>query len=668
MQKNRGILEELIQTCSQISAHLDEAEGPVSCIEPVRTLQERWQTLEWAASRSQWCTNICTAEVSGLLQEARELQHELDLLEQSVSLTHTSHKQIDWQSTLHETVRTADLAVLTERYFYLLEVSQALSSSLLGKKELRDVEDALQGLNSQLALTQEKLSSQTSDGNDCSPIVRIIRDYVTWAKQMESKVGRRRTLSLYPDEASHEVNHLKKLQTETSLKKFQLASVLKELREEVTGLDDKDSKALLPTLDSLEDLYIKISEKTECAVVEMNRMFHIRERLWKQITDSSSWLTSVLGKEFGKLVASEPKITIPELRVQLQVCTEALKDAQRQAKNLEVLLDETKTMNNVLSVSESFQLISRLTALQEEVSRVVNRKWASCWVLEQLLHSQESSAEEQNFIQKSLRQLSADVMRQKYPLTRDSLSALESVKHMLTEHLCKVQEIPHCPEPWRKEMLHAVLDLQRRIHLLEQQAKEHEEYLTLRQHMENSKEVVKKSLSHIVDLRVGADIRLSVCQAVLVEFPLVRMTCQEAADHLEAISKDLYPSQLTAERQKIRLVFEQLASWEITVKNETKTLECFLVEQLGSPTDLSPFSELFNSVRQQLKETICLEPDNKTIDAELRKHWTLVQNVESVIRILDVFRKGEEAESYQMTFDLGQRTLNDCNVHMVSSI
>ncbi|XP_016380976.1 nesprin-2-like [Sinocyclocheilus rhinocerous] len=662
MQKKRGILEELLQTCSQISAHLNEAEGPVACIEPFRTLQERWQTIERVASSSLWCANICTAEVSALLQEARDLHHELELLEKSVSLPHPSRGQMDCRSELQETVRSANLTALAELYLYLLEVSQALSSSPLGKKELRDVEDAMQGLNSQLALTRETLSSQTSNGNGCSPITRIIRDYVTWAKHSESKVSRRRRLALFPEEASHQISHMKKLQSETSLKKFQLASVLKELREEVTGLDKEDSMS--PTLASLEDLYVKITEKTECAVAEINRMFHIRERLWKQITDSSSWLTSVLEKESGKTVASEPKTTIPELRVQLQVCTEALKEAERQANNLETLLDEVKSVNHGLSVLESFQLINRLTALQEEVSRVVNRKWALRWVLEELLHAQESSAEEQNVILKSLRQMNADVMRQKYPVTRDSLLALEPVQHILMELLCKVPEIPHCPDSRRKEMLNAVLDLQRRMHLLELQAKEHEECLILRQHMENSREVVKKSLSQIVDSSVGADIRLGFCQAVLVELPLVRMTCQEAADHLEAVSKDLYPSQLTAERQKISLVIEQLASWELTVKNEAKTLECFLAERLGSPTDLSPCTELFNSVRQQLKESICLEPDNKTIDAELRKHWMRIQTVESVLRMLEHCRKAVDVESYQTTTGLGQKTLNDCGMHM----
>ncbi len=666
MQTKRGILEELLQTYSQISAHLSETEGPVACIEPFRTLQERWQTMERVASSSLLCANFCTAEVAALLHEARELHHKLELLEESVSLPHPSQGPMDCQSSPQEVVRTAGLAVLTERYLYLLEVSQALSSSPLGKKELRDVEDAMQGLKSQLALTQEKHSSQTSNGNGCSPIMRIIRNYVTWAKKTENKVSGRRRLSLFPEEASHQVNHMKKLQSEISLKKIQLASVLKELKEEVTGLGEEDS--LSPTLDSLEHLYVKLTEKTECAVAEMNRMFHIRERLWKQITDSSSWLTSVLEKESGKTVASEPKTTIPELRVQLQVCTEALKDAERQANNLETLLDEIKNVNHGLSVSESFQLINRLTALQEEVSRVVNRKWALHWVLEELLHAQESSAEEQNIILKSLRQISADVTRQKYPITRDSLLALEPVKHMLLELLCKVPEIAHCPDPRRKEMLNAVLDLLRRIHLLELQTEEHEEYLILRQHMEDSREAGKKSLLQIVDSSVGADVRLGFCQTLLVELPLVRMTCQEAADHLEAISKDLYPSQLTAERHKIHLVIEQLASWEVTVKNEAKTIECSLAERLGWPIDLSPLTELFNIVRQKLKETICLEPDNKTIDTQLRKHWMLIHTVESVLRMLEHCRKEVDVESYQMTIDLGQITLNDCGMHMVSSM
>ncbi|XP_052390559.1 nesprin-2 isoform X4 [Carassius gibelio] len=662
MQKKKCTLEELLQTCSQVSAHLSEAEGPVACIEPFRTLQERWQTIEQVASSSLWCANVCTAEASALLQKAKDLHHELELLEKSVSLPHPSQGQMDCRIELQETVRTADLASLTEHYLYLLDVSQALASSLLGKKELRDVEDAMQGLNSQLTRIQEKLSSQTSNGNGRSPITRIIRDYVTWAKQTESKVSRSGRLALFSEEASHQVSHMKKLQSETSLKKFQLATVLKELREEVTGLDKEDSMS--PTLASLEDLYVKITEKTKCAVAEMNRMFHIRQRLWKQITDSSSWLTSVLEKESGKTVASEPKTTIPELRVQLQVCTEALKEAERQANNLDTLLDEIKNVNHGLSVPESFQLINRLTALQVEVSRVVNRKWALHWVLEELLHAQESSVEEQNIILKSLRQTSADVMRQKYPLTRDSLLALEPVQHILMELLCKVPEIPYCPDSRRKEMLNAVLDLQRRMHLLELQAKEHEEYVILRQCMENSREVVKKSLLQIVDSTVGADIRLGFCQAVLVELALVRMTCQGATDQLEAISKDLYPSQLTAERQKICLVLEQLASWELTVKNEAKTLECSLGERLRIPTDLRPFTELFNRVRQELNECICLEPDFETIEAELRKHWMRIQTVESVLRLLEHCRKAVDAESYQTTIGIGQKTLNDCSMRM----
>ncbi|XP_051954461.1 nesprin-2-like [Xyrauchen texanus] len=657
MQKKRGMLEELLQTCCQISAHLSAAEGPVVCLKPIRSLQEKWHTLEGAASRSLWHTCICTTEGSALLQEASKLQSELELLEKSQC-------QINCQNVLQQAVETADLIVLRERYLYLLELCQALSSSPLGKKELTDVEDTIKGLNSQLAVVQEKLNSCTSNDNDCSLIIRIVRNYFTWAKQTESKVSRRRRLSLYPEEASHQVNLMKKLQLEISQKRSQLASVLKELRQEAAGLSEGESIAMSPTLNSLENLYSLIKVNTDCAVEDMNRMLHIREHFWKQITESSSWLTSVLKKESSKSMASELATTIPELMVQLQICTESLKEAERQANNLQTLIDETKNMNYGLSVPESFQLVDRLTALQEEVSRVVNRKWASRWVLEELLRAQQSSAEELNVILKSLRQMSADIIKQNYPVTRASRFAIEPHKQMLMEHLCKVKEMPHFPEPQRNEILHAILDLQRRVHLLDQQAKKQEVHLNIRQRMKNYREAVKKILPQIIDSNVGADTRLSFCQALLVELPLMKMACQQATDHLEAISEDLYPSQLTAERQKIHWTFEQLASWELTVSNEAKALESTLVKDLSSPTDRSVLANLFNSIRQELKETIYLEPVNQAVDAELRKHWTLIRNVESVLRMLASCRKRAEAEACKKTIDLGQRTLNDCHMHM----
>ncbi|XP_051500897.1 nesprin-2-like [Myxocyprinus asiaticus] len=657
MQKNRGMIEELLQTCCQISAHLSEAEGLVVCFEPVRNLQEKWQTLERAALRSLWHNNICTAEVSALLQESRELRCELELLEKSKG-------QTDCQNVLQQAVETADLIVLSERYLYLLELCQDLSLSPLRKKELKDMEETMQSLNSQLALVQEKLNSNTYNDNECSPIIKIIRDYFTWAKQTDSKVSRRRRLSLFTEEASHQINLMKKLQSEISLKRSQMVSVLKELKQEITVLGEGDSIAMSPTLKSLENLYIKITENTDYTVVEMNRMLHRREMLWKQIADSSSWLTSVLEKESVKPMASELATTIPELRVQLQICTEALKEAERQVNSLQTLIDETKNMNQGLSVPESFQLVDRLTVLQKEVSGVVNRKWASQWVLKELLNAQESSAKELNVIQKSLREMNTDIVRQKYPFTRDSFFAIEHRKQMLMEHLCKVQEIPHFPEPQRNDILHAILDLQRRIHQIGQQAKEQKVYLNLRQRMEDFREEVKKSLLQISDSSVGTDTRLSFCQALLVELPMVKMTCQEATDHLEAISKDLYPSQLTAEQQKISWTVEQLAFWELTVSNEAKALESTLVEDLRRSTDLSELSDLFSSIRQDLKETIHLEPENKALDAELRKHWTLIRTVESVLRMLASCRKGSEAESYKKTIDLGQITLNDCNKHM----
>ncbi|TRY94947.1 hypothetical protein DNTS_013096, partial [Danionella cerebrum] len=650
LQKKRGMIEDLLQTCSQVSSYLCEAEGPVTCIEPIRTLQERWQKLEYAASMRLWHANICTTEVSMLLQEARELQSELELLEKSPILLHQSQGHMDLQ--IQEIIRNADFGVLSEHYKYLLGISDGLSSSQIGKKELKDVEETMQSLDSQLALTKQKLFSQTLNLSDCSPVIGTVNDYITWVKQTEGKVTWRRTLSLFPEGASHQVNCMKKLHSEATTKRFQLTSTLKELRQE---LDEENSKAMLLTFDTLEGLYIKITEKTECAVVQMNRTLHSRDRLWKQITDISSWLTSVLEKE-----SAGSKSTIPESKVQLSVCTETLKESETHANNLDTLLGEIKVSNNSLSLPESVRLIDRLTALQDEVSRVVNRVWAAKWILEELLHSQESSAKDLNVIQKRLRQMSADVSSMKYPVTSDSLSTLEPIKQILVKFLFKVTKV----EPQRREIMKAIQDLQSTIQQLESRAKEHEEFFSLRQQVECSKEAVMKSIPQIVDSSLGTGVRLCICHSVLSELPLVRSTTQEAADHLEAISKDLHPSLLLTERQKIHLVIEQLASLKLKVKQEVKIFECSLVESVGDLTGLGPPTELFRSVRLRLKENICLEPRSNCIDAELQKHWMMIQTVESGLRILEGCMKGKEDEGYLVTMELGRGTLDDCHAHV----
>uniref|UniRef100_A0A3B4E6Y7 Lysine-specific demethylase-like domain-containing protein n=1 Tax=Pygocentrus nattereri TaxID=42514 RepID=A0A3B4E6Y7_PYGNA len=161
---------------------------------------------------------------------------------------------------------------------------------------------------------------------------------------------------------------------------------------------------------------------------------------------------------------------------------------------------------------------------------------------------------------------------------------------------------------------------------------------------------------HLVD-------KLTTLQA---ELPLLKMFCQEAADQLEAISADLYPSQLSSERQKIRSIIKSLAAWEHLISNEVKVLEHSLVEDLSNPMELTALTKLFVKSEEQLKQNNGLEPHDQCITNELRKCWTLERTVESALRMLEACKDHPPTEDYRKITDTGRKFLKECKMHMVN--
>ncbi|XP_036438507.1 LOW QUALITY PROTEIN: nesprin-2 [Colossoma macropomum] len=664
MKQKKGLLEELLHTCCQVSVHLGEAEGPVACLLQVKNLQEKWQLLEATADRTLRHTDICASEASILLKDAKVLLGDLETLQiTSPSLSSQTHVQC--QSAVQRMITLSDFMEMNERYLYLLELCQDLFQCPLGEKEREDIEQALQNVKSRLDCMQEKLGTHVTSSSDHSltKITEIMKDYFTWAKQTECRVTRRKKLVLFPEEASQQVNNMNKLQVEISSRRSQCASVVKKLREEITGLNEQESSVMFSALETLENMYSKIAEMSDCAAVELNQMLHARQRLDSQITENRTWLTSLLEKECSKSAAVELGTTVADLKVHHQRHRVALHECERRLVVIQTLLDEIKDMFLGLSIAESFHLVDKLTTLRAEVNGVVRRKRTSCWELEELLHAQESSAEEFAAIQKSLRQMTSDFERQRYPVTQEALSAFEPVRHMLIEHLSQVQEAQHCQEHRRKDLLHTILTLQGRARLLDQQAKVHEEYLTSKQHLEACSETMKMKVPLVSDASTEASKRLRLGQTLLVELPLLKIFCQETADQLEAISADLYPSQLGSERQKIRSMVKSLAAWEHLVSNEVKDLEHSLVEDLSNPMELTALTKLFVKSEEQLKQSNGLEPNDHSITNELRKCWTLERTVESALRMLEACKDHPPAEDYRKITDTGRNFLKECKMH-----
>lgn len=667
MKQKKSMLEELMTTCCHVSPYLGEADGPVACLIQIKNLQKKWQILEWTAERSLRHANHCMSEVSILMKDAKALLVEVELLHTASSSPSTQIK--DCQRAIHNMITFFQFVEINERYLYLHELSQALFQCPLGEKEKEDISNVFQNLKAQLDCAQEKLCINATCPRDhfLAEITDAMKSWFAWATQTESTITRKKKLSIFPEEASQQVNSMKKLQSEISSRQLKLPSVVMKIKQEIAGLSQVESSLMLSALQTLENIYSKISEKADRVCADLNQMLHARQRLDIQITDNSTWLASLFEKESNKAAAILLGSSITDLRVCHQKHKATLKEAEKRLSTIQTLLDNTKDMIHDLSIIDSFHLINRLTTLQEEINGVVKYKRTTCWELEEILHAQESSTEEFATIQKSLRQIKTDLEKQRYPVTRDSVAAFDPIRRMLMDHLSQVLEVPHCQENQRKELLRTILNLQENMRVLDWQSMEHEEYLTSKKHLGTHFEAVKMRVLEMSDSSRNTDKRLLMAQTLLVKIPLVKISLQKTEEQMEAISGDLFPSQLNSERQKIRSMLQSLTAWESIVSSEVKNQEdCLFTSSLNNLRDLTPLTEHFMRVEELLKQNSCLDPSDQAITIALQTCLTLERSVASGLRILESCKDCTAIEGHGKTTNIGRRILKDCKMQMVN--
>lgn len=666
MEQKKSILEELMNTCYHVVPYLGEAEGPVACLSRIKNLEAKWQILEGTADRTLRHAYHCMSEASTLMKDAKALLDEVQALNKTSPLPSNQTKHC--QRVIQETITSSEFVEINERYLYFLELSQALFQCPLGEKEKEEVSNVFQNLKSEMDCAQEKLYAPCPSDHLLADIINTIKSWFVWAKQAESRITRKNKLSLFPEEASQQVNSMKKLQSEISSRQFKLSSEVVKLKEKIAGLSEEDSCLMLSALQTLKNFYSKISEKAESVTAELNQMLHVRQRLDMQITDNDTWLASLLEKESNKPAANQLGSSTTDLRVYHQKHKATLKEAEKRLSTFQTLLEETKDMIYGLSIVDALHLINKLTTLKEGISGVVKCKRNTCWELVEILHAQESTTEEVAAIQKSLRQIASDLEKQRYPVTRDSLTAFDPIRHMLIEQLSQVLEAQYFQQNKRTDLLQAILNLQEKMRLLDQQSMEHEEYLRSKKHLENHFEAVKKTFLQDEASGRDADKRFHKSQSLLVEIPLVKISCQKTAEQLETISGDLFPSQLNSERQKIRSMLQTLTAWEHIVSSDFKNQEdSILSSRVSNLRELTPIIEHFVKVEEHLKQNSCLDPSDRAIIIALQTCLTLERSVESGLQILETCKDCTSVESYEKTTSMGKRILKDCKMQKVNT-
>ena len=680
IEQERSVLGELLRTLSNLSPSLSEPER-ASAHTQVGALQAAWQALERAAERTQQHVQNFSRESALLLQEANGLLEHLRTLQRALDpALPSAPPPWDPKTAREAMLLSAELTAARQHHLHLQRSAEAMAHSALWRAEASSVEQALQAVGDQLELLGELLAAQTprSGNPTMAKIVTVITDAQSWAKRTESDIeGRRQKVALLPEEVHRQIKELKRLQSEMSCKQTQLEALVEEVTELAPELDQGDVPMVTASLRVLEGLSKSTAEKLTEAVREMESALQTREKLSEQVADVDAWVEAQLRRE-ARRRTDDRHLGALELEKRSQQLQLVLEEAEKQAAVSEALLMQSRDIATELSIAENSLLHDKLLHLREDIKRVAAYERACSQDVEELLRARSSGQRRLAAVEKSLRQMLVDLKQQRFPVTRESLAAVEPFRHTIMEHKCQVEQAqPPCPEEKRRELLAVIAEVHHKIAALDHKAQEHERYLAYRQRVEDLKEDMEAWVQLTRDESLSPEQRYQHCQAVLAQMAPLKLLCEETGEELQRVAQDLYPTQLAAERTRLRLTLDALNTWEMTAHNNLQVLEWEQLKGVHYPSECRVVLRLLREADRRLEEAapgrgaLLLPLRQEEVDKELRRCLALRKSVESRVRVLDVLehKKGlsaEEKNQKAKVFRVKNLVLNKCDERMVS--
>lgn len=662
MAKKKDLMEELLHLSSQISVHLSDAESSGALLAQLGDVQEAWRLLESTFMRSLQHASSSNCQHSLLIKEAEQLKAKLETFQR------TSFQKRDSRSTLESICFTSDVKLYSQLYLRLQSQSDSLYHFSLGKKEKDEIKRSLQELASLLSVTRSKLNTSAHKYGvlASAKTEKHLQDLIIWAKQAENHIFAGQRLALFPEEARVQITEIKKIYSDFISRRSMVQMEVVQLKNQTLETKNKDYLEQMSA--TVEDLCNVISENFNLAIDTMTAKLEEREQLLGQLTNVDAWLAETQAKaDLCSHVDSVSKADIANLKSELTNHKSATVDIEKQLKVVETLMESFKEIAADLSPGESRYLVNRLSGLWTELDGLLAHARATSWELKEVIHERASADEELENIETSLRQISAD-LEQTFPLTQDTVLAVERWKHMLMEHQCEVQELPHCQEARRSSILCAIGELQDQCKALSVQAFEQDKYVHLRRQVEESSDAAQERIERTGDESLTVGERFKLCQSLLVELPLIKTQCQEAADQLEAVAQELSQPEVEAERQRISRSVETLVSWEESITAHVKILENQLLPGLRFSSEYPALLELFQGIRAELAGAQPVNPDEQSIDGALRRYWVIWRNTESGMRLLEGLSRREKIDlkNCQEIHSLKDSNKKECHLRMVS--
>lgn len=672
-EESRAALEQMFVAFDALASQLSLSER-TTARDDIRDLQERWTSLERDLDTALNQAQLYSVETSNLLTSISNLQTNLDTICNDVEVKVLSDAQWSCSKAKDLMVINAEAKAAREEYLQLQQLSDLLVLNSSWEKEIKEVQQGLQKVGDHLHHTEELVTScmQRSSNPIMEKIIVVMMDGLTWAKQTECIIkGRQKKVALLPEEVHQQLRDLKKLQSEVIAKQGQLEALVEEVTELLPQLDQAEEVPVVnSTLELLQELSKSTTEKLTSAVRQVESGLQTREKLSEQMADLDSWVMTHLLSEASRRAEDNLSLTQGDRRsAQIQ---ESLVEAEKQLTVCQALLKKLDEISPELSITENLKLFTKLTNLKKDIQAIKNYETANKKELREHTQSIASSNERLLTIEKSLRQMLADVDRHRYPVTKESIQALEPFKHTILEHKSQIDLLqPWVPQETVKELYSVVSELLSKMAALEMNSRDHESYLSMRQYVEDLRENIEEQLRQTKQNGMDEKEQYKLCQNLILKIPLIKSLSEETRSKLQMISSNLYPSQLNAEQQRLTLHEESLETLETRLYNDLTIIERDALKDLDLDSEEKAALAFLQSSQKDLQRTPTMEPDEAVVQKEHQRIMTLKMMVESKMRALEFLKKkkgpGLEGE-LQTLMDLKNEVISECDSQMASSV
>ncbi|XP_061677287.1 nesprin-2-like isoform X2 [Syngnathoides biaculeatus] len=640
LEEKRTLLGELLGIHIKLQPRLSRAhQGAAKSL--LQTQHHEWRELERAVEKAAHHRDVQSHICSKLLLELSHLRGHLKSVSEEVEAEHPEESLWDCKKAKQLIWAHAEVKAAHVKYLHLKETSEALPLSLW-PKETVEIKKALRNVKDQFSLTEEWMSSHIPQTSN--PIIKKVltlgRDGVSWTKALGSEIECRCSrVCLLPEEVHQQLRALKKLHSEVTVKQRQLKSQVKAATELLPQLDQTEEMPVMHSLlEYLEECSKSVGEKLSVALTDIESGLQVREKLSEQIADLDSWVKTRLQRKTLKRIKMQftSPAEVDGSGIEIQ---ETLVEAQKQSAACEALFMKTKDIASELSVTESCKLYSKLVNLQEDINNIITHERVNKHELDEDVRAMESHKRDLTTVEKSLRQMREDLNKLRFPVTTESLQVFESFKHMLLEHISKIDLLQFWIHEEKTRELYSITgDINNKLTALQMKARDHEDYLSTRQSVEDLSQAVEKQLSQTKE-DTQVEEKYKIYQELLFRFPLIKRRCQEVESKLHMISTDLNSSQLFSERQRLQQNEDHVKNLELKTLSDLSVVEWSLVKELDLDSERKAMRAFLRDAHQELQNLPLMMPNETCIDKEYKRILFLKTMVESRMRALEVLER-----------------------------